>query len=70
MSDIEMTHTREVYNVLDLLGDLGGSNEIFIFLIGIFIFPISEFGYKMKVLELLYQVDGKDLEVLGQDNGR
>ena len=38
-------HRREVYNVLDLIGDLGGVMEVFHVLFGLFINPISSFAF-------------------------
>ncbi len=51
-----LSHSREVYNLLDLMGDLGGVIEIFIIFFGVFIFPISEhaFTMKAKALEKLF----------------
>lgn len=34
-------HTREVYNLLDLIGDLGGVVEVLIIVIGVLLYPIS-----------------------------
>jgi hypothetical protein len=39
--DMETTHIREVYNVLDLVGDLGGIQGFFVMLFGVFVYPIS-----------------------------
>ena len=35
-------YEREVYNLVDLLGELGGVIEIFILILGVLLFPISE----------------------------
>ena len=34
-------HTREVFNLLDLIGDLGGVVEVLIIVIGVLLYPIS-----------------------------
>ena len=38
-----MLHERSVYTFMDLVGDLGGVQEVFISMVGLFINPISEF---------------------------
>ena len=35
-------YEREVYNLVDLIGELGGVIEIFILIFGVIIFPISK----------------------------
>ena len=47
-------HTRQIYSILDLLGDLGGVLEVLLFVAGLFILPLSEFSFNLKALSLLY----------------
>jgi len=49
-----------VYNVLDLLGDLGGVLEIITLIIGFFIYPVSEFSFILKAAKRLYLVRTND----------
>lgn len=42
------TYKRQVYGILDLLGDLGGVTEVIMICFGIFLYPISEHSYIMK----------------------
>jgi hypothetical protein len=49
-----MNHQREVYNLLDLIGDLGGVLEVIIAFFGLFIYPISEFSFFLTALERLF----------------
>ena len=35
-------HEREVYNIIDLIGELGGVIEILILIFGVLIYPISK----------------------------
>ena len=51
---------REIYNALDLLGDLGGIRDIVIVILGIFLFPYSEFSYNLKALRKLFLVETID----------
>jgi hypothetical protein len=47
-------HSREIYNILDLVGDLGGVLEVLLTLFGIFMFRISERSFVLKALEKLF----------------
>ena len=51
---------REVYNLIDLLGDLGGVLEILVMICGVFLFPVSEFKFILKAFELLYIAKSSD----------
>ena len=53
-------YKREVYNLLDLMGDLGGVLEVMIFVCGIMLYPISEHSFVLKALNLLYLVKSND----------
>ena len=46
--------SRSYYNMLNLIGDLGGVLEIFIFLFGIIFFKISAFSLQLKLFEKLF----------------
>ena len=50
----KIEHTREVYNLMDLIGELGGVLEILIVLCSYFVCPISEHTFVLKALESLY----------------
>ena len=56
----EVTHTREVYNGLDYLGDIAGIFELFKLLVGALLFKISLFSYNLKAFEKLYLVSTLD----------
>jgi len=55
-----MYHVREAYNLMDLIGDLGGVLELMALLFSFIISPISEFSFFLKALEKLYLVKTKD----------
>ena len=61
-------HSREIYNIMDLIGDLGGVMEIITTLCGIFIFPISEHSFTLKALESLYLGRTKDKKLFKKSN--
>ena len=48
------SHQREVYNLFDLIGDLGGVLEVILAVLGLFILPVSEHSFVMKALSKLY----------------
>ena len=52
----QITHVREIYDILGVLGNLGGISEIFLLIFGIVAFPYSQFSYYLKVIEKLYLV--------------
>ena len=43
-------HQREVYSLIELIGDLGGVIEIFILLLIFIVNPITEYSFTMKAL--------------------
>ena len=49
-----ITHQRSYYNLLNLIGDLGGVLEIFIVIFGIIFFKLSAFSLKLKFFEKLF----------------
>lgn len=45
---------REVYDILGVLGDLGGIFEVTMIVFGFFMFPISEHSFNLTAARLLY----------------
>ncbi len=45
LSDRIVTYTREIYNVLDFFGDIGGVTEIVILFVGAIILPAQRHIY-------------------------
>ena len=41
-------YERNVYNIVELLGDLGGVLEIMIGFVGIFVYPIAQFCFTLE----------------------
>ena len=60
ISSVETTHERDVYKILDVLEAMGGINEVFVFTVGIIVFPISEFSYNLKLIQKLFLVTTSD----------
>ena len=54
MDEAKESHSREVYNILALLGDLGGIFEIVMIIFGVFIFPISEHSFNLRASRMMF----------------
>ena len=55
-----MAHKREVFNLLDLFGELGGVIEIFIITMGIFLYPISKHGFLLNASSIFFKARTKN----------
>lgn len=60
LEDESIRHIRYIYNVLDVLGDLGGVTEVIMLLFGFFLFPISEHSFILQALRRLYKARTTD----------
>lgn len=60
LSQNGMHHKRRVYNIIDLMGDIGGLLEISMILFGIFLYPISEHSFVIKVAKRMFFARTKD----------
>ena len=45
-----VTHIRERYRIMDILGDLGGVIEIIMIVLGTVLYPISEHSFILKAV--------------------
>ena len=63
-SEIETTYSREIYDVLGLVGDLGGVEGIFVLILGIFVCPYSQYSFNLKALQKLYLVNSNDPNIV------
>ena len=53
-------HARATYDILDLLGNLGGIVEIMSVIFGVFLMPISYHSYVVKAINRLFFVNSKE----------
>lgn len=51
----DIGHTRQIYSLFDILGDLGGVTEVIMLLFGFFLYPISEHSFSLQALKRLYK---------------
>ena len=59
-------YEREVFNFVDLIGELGGVVEIIIIVFGILIYPISKQSFILKASNQLFKARTKDRNLLFQ----
>ena len=45
---------RSIYGVLDLIGDIGGVLEVLVSVVGILMYPLTEYSFVLKALQKLY----------------
>jgi hypothetical protein len=53
---MSIENSREIFSLLDLLGDLGGVTDVVIYFFGIFLFPISQHSFTMRYLQKMFLV--------------
>ena len=51
----KVTHIREVYNIMDLIGDLGGVLEIFLVMIGFVVSQVSRYSFVLETSQSLFE---------------
>ena len=61
-----IVHNREVFNLLDLLGELGGVIEIFIITFGIILHPIAKHSFMLNAIKLLFKARTKETNLFTQ----
>ena len=49
-----MTHKRQIYDIVALLGDLGGVTEVITLVLGLLLFPISESSYNLMSTKRMF----------------
>ena len=54
LSDISVSHSRQKYGLLDLLGDLGGVLEVLLLVSGAFFYSYSEYSFVIKAMQKLF----------------
>lgn len=56
----QVKHTRAVYGLIDLLGDLGGVTEIIMILFGFILFQVSEHSFTIQATKKLFYASTSD----------
>ena len=48
------THKRKIYDIVALLGDLGGVTEVIMLMLGCILYPIAEASYNMMSTKRMF----------------
>lgn len=59
---------RSIYNLFDLLGDLGGVTEIVMITFGTFLFPVSEFSFFVEAMKRFFLASTTDDDLFLEEN--
>ena len=54
------THKRKIYDVVELLSDLGGVTEVIMLVMGFVLYPIAESSYNMMSTKRMFLARTKD----------
>jgi hypothetical protein len=57
-------YSRQIYSILDLLGDFGGVMEVFLLITEVLLKPVSEHSFLVKAISKLYLAQTKDDSLL------
>ena len=60
MSNELITHKRKIYDLVAVLGDLGGVTEVITLIMGIILLPIAESSYNMMSTKRMFLARTKD----------
>ena len=66
LDQIVISHKRKVYDVVALLGDLGGVTEVLMLVMGFLLFPISESSYNIMSTKRLFLARTKESNLFVQ----
>ena len=61
-------HVRVVYDLLGVLGDLGGVTEVIMLFFGFFLEPISEHSFMLKAIKKLFLARTNDNDLFLEKN--
>ena len=63
LAPVQVFHGRKVYDIVQLIGDLGGVTGVLTLVLGFFILPISEASFIMKSAKRMFLVKTKNDEL-------
>ena len=63
----KVLQARAIYNLFDLLGDLGGVTEVIMIVFGFFLFPISEHSFVMDAAKKFFMARTSDEQLLADE---
>ena len=53
-------HEREIYGILNLMGDIGGIHDISIFALSLFLIPLARHSFNLKAISKMYLIKISD----------
>lgn len=45
----QVVHSKEIYNIIDFIGDMGGILDLIVNVFGCLFFPITLFSYRLSI---------------------
>ena len=66
MSNSLITHKRRIYDIVAVLGDLGGVTEVMMLAMGCLLYPISQSSYKMMSTKRMFIARTKNDELFDE----
>ena len=63
LGNVKIEHERSIYTFMDMIGDLGGVQEILIMMFGLLLFPFSEYSFVLKFMSKMYLVKTSKLNI-------
>ena len=61
--DSFVVHSRSIFGVLSLLGDLGGVQAVLLSIFALFMSPISEFCFQLKAIQQIFIARCSDFDI-------
>lgn len=66
LDETGLSHQREVYTVIDALGDIGGIIEITFIVFGIVFLPVSRHSFYLRASRFMFFARSKDTSMFVQ----
>lgn len=64
LSDVVMTHKRQVYSILDVFGDYGGVEYVLLTISAFIVAPFAEYQFNIKAISKLFLVKTNDPTIM------
>ena len=63
LSSTNKIYNRKIYDILDLIGDIGGVTEVVMMVFGVFMYPITEHSFTLLAAKRLFLARTDDPEM-------
>lgn len=61
--NVSIIHERKIYTLIELIGEVGGVMEVFMYLFALFLNGISEHSFYMKAIKSIFVVKTKESKI-------